>query len=115
MKDLKIDYDKCKGVEAEARKNSKDASQHLLMNHFQCVMLKKHHTSRSCYHGGDLQGNDIRRLMARGLVVFEETKAHLLTHKPENADQDEVELNCVNHGRLCSLMDGMFSTLHSKR
>ena len=85
------------------------------MNHVECVTLKKHHTSRSCHHGGDLQGNDIRILMARGLLVFEEIKAHLLIHKPENMDQEEVELNCVNYGRLCSLMDGMFSTLHSKR
>ena len=115
LKDLKTDYEKRKGIEAVARKNDKDASKHLLMNHIECVMLKRHRISRSCYHGGDLQGNDVRRLMARGIVVFEEIKACLLIHKPDNVHQEEVELYCVNYGRLCSLMDNMFSALHAKR
>ena len=114
MKDLKTNYKKCKGVEAEVRKSNRDASQYLLMNHIECMILKRYQISKSCYYKGDVQGNDIYRLIARDLVVFEEIKVQLLIHKSYNAYQQEIELNCINYGRLYSLMDSIFSKLHMK-
>ena len=48
------------------------------------MILKRHRINRLRYYRGDLQDNNIRRLVARGLVVFEEIKVHLLIHKPNN-------------------------------
>ena len=84
MKDLKTNYEKCKGVEAKVRKNNKDISQYLLMNHIDFMILKRHQISRQCYHRGDLQGNNICRLITKGLVVFEEIKVYLLIDKSNN-------------------------------
>ena len=53
--------------------------------------------------------------MSKGSAVFEETSAFLKHNKPDSVSDEEVDLNCANHGRLCSLMDGIFSTLHLKR
>ena len=115
MKDQKSNFNNCKAVEIEARKNNKDSSKYLIMNHIECVILKNHRISKSCYHGGDLQGNDIQRLIARGLVVFDEIRRYLLRHKPDNVKDDEIEINCNNYARLCSLIDSIFSMLHARR
>lgn len=84
------------------------------INHIETVMLKSHRISKSCYHAGDLEGNDIRRLMAKGTVVFEEIRRCLRVSKPDNVKEDDINQLCNNFVRLTSLMDSVFSTLHSK-
>lgn len=79
------------------------------------MILKSNRISRSCYYAGDLEGNDFRRLMAKGSVVFEKIRAFLHNHKPSNVSNEEIDLNCINYSRLCSLMDRIFSALHLKR
>ena len=74
MKTLKADWSKCAGVEATARNNNKDAPQCLIMNHIETKTLNSHKISKYCYHSCDLQGNDVRILMSRGIVVFDKIK-----------------------------------------
>ena len=85
------------------------------MNHIETEILKSHEISKSCYHGGDSQGNDVRRLMARGNVVFNEVQNFILIHKPESVTVEEVNITCTNYARLCGLMDSIFSISHAKR
>ena len=61
------------------------------MNHIESMTLKKHKISRSCYHGGDLQGNDVRRLMVRGTIVFHEIKTYLNDHEPDDVSIEEID------------------------
>ena len=64
MNNLKDNWSECKGIEAKARKDSKDLSKHLMTRHVQSMVLKKHKIGRSWYHGGDFQGNNVCKLMA---------------------------------------------------
>ena len=61
------------------------------INHIETVMLKSHRISKSCYHAGDLEENDICRLMAKGTVVFEEIRRCLRLNKPDNVKEDEIK------------------------
>ena len=88
---------------------------HECINHVESVMLKFYKIAKSCYHAGNLEGNDIRRLVAKGIVVFVEIQNYLISNKPSNIKDDEIILICSNYTRLCSLMDGIFSALRSKR
>ena len=36
-------------------------------------------------------------------------------NNPDNVPLQELNKTCLNFGQLCSLMDSMFSVLHSKR
>ena len=60
----------CRKAEASAKAENSNSSQFMGINHIETVMLKLHRISKSCYHAGDLEGNDIRRLMAKGTVFF---------------------------------------------
>lgn len=84
-------------------------------NFIETVILKSHRISKSCYHVGDLEGKDICRLMAKGIVVFEEIRRCLRANKLNNVKEDDINQLCNNFSRLKSLMDSIFSTLHSKR
>ena len=104
----------CKQAEAEHKKNS-GITRKAVMHEMESTILKSHKISRSCYNGGDLEGNDVRRLMAKGTEVFGEIASFLKTVKPECISDDEIVNVCVSYGRLSSIMDGIFSILHSKR
>ena len=52
--------------------------------------------------------------MLKGVNIFTEIATYLNENKPQNVTLDEVNLICCNYGRLCGLMDSVFSTLHSK-
>ena len=109
------DWNDCKKKEAKAESDNKNPSSHKVTNHIETVMLKSHEISKSSYHAGDLEGNDIRRLMSRGLVVFNEIRMCLRVHRPDNVSADEIDLTCNNFSRACGLMDSIFSVLHAKR
>ena len=47
MNNLKANWSECKGIEAKARKDSKDLSKHLMTRHVQSMVLKKHKIGRS--------------------------------------------------------------------
>lgn len=115
MNNLKDNWSECKGIEAKARKDSKDSSKHLMRSRMQSMTLKRHKISRSCCHSGDFQGNNVRRLMAPRTIVFDENKTYLNDHEPDDVSIKEIDLQCTNHARVCSFMHAMFSTLHAKR
>ena len=85
------------------------------MNHTKTVILKSHKITKSYYHAGDLEGNNMQRLVTKGLTIFNNIKTCLVSNKPTNMKDEEIELHCTNFSRLCSLMDSVLSTLHSKR
>ena len=55
------------------------------------------------------------KLMTKGTVVFEDVRMCLRVNKPDDVKEDEINQLCNNFARLTSLMDSVFSTLHSKR
>ena len=102
-------------MEATARNNNKDASKNIIINHAETQTLNCHKIIKSFCHGGDFQGNYVRILMARGIVVFNEIKNHMCVHDSENISNEEIEFNCTNYDRPCGLMDVIFFTFHAKR
>ena len=69
-------------------------------------MLKSHKITKSYYHAGDLKGNNMRRLMAKGSTVFNDIKTCLVFNEPTNRKDEETEPYCTNFARLCSLIGG---------
>ena len=109
------DWNDCKKKEAKAESDNKNPFSHKVTNHIETVMLKSYKMSKSSYHSGDLEGNNTRRLMSRGSVVFNEIGMYLRVHRPDNVSVDEIDLTCDNFSRTCGLMDSVFSVLHAKR
>ena len=66
-------------------------------------MLKSHRVSKSSYHGFDLEENNARRLAAKGLIVFDETKKDTIDNDPAIAKNDKFELAHIKHARLSAL------------
>ena len=56
------------------------------MNHIESVILNSHKTQKSCYYDGDLEGNDIIRLMSKEIIISEETRMNLYIHRPINSN-----------------------------
>ena len=82
-----------KAIETKTKSENKDASKNKILNHIESVILNSHRISRSYYHARDLEGNDIRRLIAKGSVVFEKIRVFLHNHKPSNVSNEEIDLN----------------------
>ena len=57
-------------VETEARSDDSRTRDYSHSNHIESETLKSHKITRSYYHGGNSQGNEIRLLIAKGLVFF---------------------------------------------
>ena len=52
--------------------------------------------------------------MSKGVNVFTEITTYLNEKKLKNVISDEVNSICCSYGQLCSLIDSVFYTLHSK-
>ena len=85
------------------------------MSHIESVILNSHKTQKSCYYARCLEENSIRRPMFKGIISFEEIGKYLHTHVPSNVNVEEISKLCVNFGRICSLMNSIFSSSHRKR
>ena len=86
------------------------------MNHIETHVLKKtHRISEARCHAGDLEGNDIRRLMQLGCFVFPEIGQCVKTNKPNNVSNEEIDEITSNYSRLSHVMGSVFSDLHSRR
>ena len=46
---------------------------------------------KPCYHAGDLEGNDARRLMGKCMIVFNGMHCCLRMHKPNAVSLEEIE------------------------
>ena len=87
-------------------------------------ILIKNKTPLSSYHGGDMEGNDIRRLMHEGPAIFSALKNAIVEYcasgsirvnDEDYASQAEIEPICSDYGQLLLLMDAVFSLLNTKR
>ena len=73
----------------------------------------------SSYHGGDMEGPSIRKLMAKGRDVFQNILTFLTTtvERSENfkATDDEIRTTCNDFGEILVLLDGAISMVNTKR
>ena len=60
----------CKSVKGEAKLNNVSSSKYACDNHIESVIIKSYEITKSCYHAGNLEGNNIRRLMDKRIVVL---------------------------------------------
>ena len=104
----------CKAVKTESRSDDSRTCEHSHTNKIESVTLKSCKITRYFYHGRDSQGNGIVRLMSKGLVVFDVIRRCLIDSIHDSIKEEEIDMHCNNFGRLTSLMDSVFSTLHSK-
>ena len=69
---LKKDLAECRKAHMQTKSHNINPNQYEVINYIESVILKIHKISKLCYHAGDLEGNDIRRLMSKGKIVFSE-------------------------------------------
>ena len=77
------------------------------MNLVESSILKRCRISKSCYHSGDLEGNDVRRIMAQGCIIFVEIGQHVKVHAPENMNNNEIDEVAPKRSNACYLMDSV--------
>ena len=53
--------------------------------------------------------------MGKGMTVFNETHCYACMNRPNTVSLKEIETTWTKYSRLCTLMDSVFSALHSKR
>ena len=112
---MQVELKECKAKEDEAKKANKTGSKYFVSNYIHSNILNKYRIKKSYYHLGDLKGNSIRRLISVGIIVFDEISRYIIANKPDSVSDEEIRTTCLNYSRLCSLMDSIFSTMHSKR
>ena len=84
-------------------------------------MFENCNTQMSSYHGGDMEGPSIRRLMQKGTDVFGDIATEIIAEKNNFesasmiAPDNKIELACQDHGTLCVLLDKVFSLSHTKK
>ena len=115
LKELQVELKECTAKEDEAKKANKSGSKYFASNYVHSNMLNKHRIKKSYYHRRDLEGYSIRRSMSAGIIVFDEISRHVIANKPDSVRNEEIRTTCLNHSRLCSLMDSIFSAMYSKR
>lgn len=120
--------------EAELRKlmGKKEKS---VRHHIEHEIFPKFNVEFSKYHGGDMEGPSIRRVMQNGTKLFGEIETYLIEVIAERAGDAErlsaasndptktiVELTaeqvrtaCQDHGRCALLLDSVFSKFNTKR
>ena len=85
--------------------------------------LKLYHVNPTRYHGGDLEGNPIRRLMKNGNDVFREISLQFcklnydneLGNRNDAIDDIEIKIMCHDYSNFFCLFDNVFSVLNSER
>ena len=80
-----------KGYKIEAKAENNDPSRNQVLNHIESTFFKKYETQKPCYHAGDLEGNDARRLMGKFMIVFNEIHSYLRMNKPNSVSLEEIE------------------------
>lgn len=67
----------------------------------------------SSYHGGDFEGPSLRELMAKGNVIFEDIKQHLLSLNLTKVSSEDISEVCYTHAKMMGLLNGIFSICHT--
>jgi hypothetical protein len=85
------------------------------------VLQSKYKVEMSKYHGGDMEGPSVRKLMASGVDAFGSIAEYLKMERTDSntdsfhAKDDEIDTTCNDHGTLYVMLDGVFSLLNTKR
>ena len=90
------------------------------------VILEPNNICMSTYHGGDIEGTCLRRLMGNCVAIFEDISEYFRNYFQTSNQQDQMENNhfanneeikkvCDSYGSLFLLLDGVFSDLNVSR
>ena len=108
--------------EVETRKKCGCTKKPLL----QCILhdlFEPISVSMSKYYGGKMEEPSCRQLCLRGIAFFKDVSALIKLflsqqniHIPPNKISNEAEVTsiCINHGRLCVIMDKLFLDFNLK-
>ena len=77
-------------------------------------MLAKYKIKRGEYHGGDLNGVNIIRLMKDADAIMDEIYADLIKHKRDTTAESGIRVLCDDVKLALKLWDGAFSMIHRK-
>ena len=114
-----------KKIETNVRK-ARGRREKALRNGLEQHIFKDFFVTVSSYHGGDMEGNSVRRLMGQGTAIFEEVatfvKGWLIITAIEDDEIDDenipdavVDSVCEAFARILVLLDQIFSTLKTPR
>ena len=70
-KGLRKSLSMCKTAKVEAMKSNTIGSRNVMTKHVESAIMSRCEIQKSCYNGGDLEGNDIKRIMSKG-SIFED-------------------------------------------
>ena len=85
------------------------------MKEMELTILKNHNICHSCYHVGNLKGNTIHCLCAKGSDIFEEVAVFLKNMKPNNVTDEEIDTFSTNFSQVLTLINSIFSDFYAKR
>ncbi len=83
----------------------------------ECILARDWNIKRPSWHGGDILGNECRKLMAWSRPIFEQIKAFLLDQLEEDGGSEraktEVRKRCDIVAKALLLFDGFLSLLRT--
>ena len=103
-----------KKMENEVRKK-RGRTEKTLFNSLESEVLNPEKVLFSHYHGGDMEGESIRRLMNRGVAILNKCADHIVEKRGDAVDAVEVRDVSTHHGQMFQLLDGIVSFLNMKR
>jgi hypothetical protein len=78
------------------------------------VVLAEYNIKRGAYHGGDLNGVNIIRLMKEADGIMDNICADLIKHKRDTTTESSIKSLCDDVKLALKLWDGAFSMIHKK-
>jgi len=78
------------------------------------LILKKYGINRAEYHGGDLTGVHVKKLMESAKEITDDIRDYLIgsLHPESNETEDSIKETCSNVAALLTLWDAVLSNLH---
>ena len=70
------------------------------MNHTESLTLSTHNMQKPLHHAGDLESNDIKRVMPKGLIEIEEISRCLRVYSPANVRGTDTTNLYLNWSRF---------------
>ena len=93
-----------------ARKRSDEGIESKLLR-----VLEKFEVESTRYHGGNLAGTDIKKVIADAVSIFDEFEENLKENQKEDSPYliSQIETLCQSHKEVFLLWDGAFSLAHT--
>ena len=78
-------------------------------------ILQDYGILRAAYHGGDLTGGCVKKLMANAEIIMERVEALLIENKDNECTLDNAQIHtlCNNSAQVLSLWDGALAEMHT--